>query len=169
MTNSVIVGSILNQPVINVTAGGIDASNRQVINGFYINTTAINTNSYVGGIDLNAANNNPISHITVQNVQVANCPGSTSGLVFKGFSSSTVGTDIISDVIVENSTFTGNNYGMIARHCQVHDLQLLGGAGRLTLSENRRNGILFYGKDNGSDFLISSRTLYLRKLIYITI
>ncbi|MCO6464566.1 MAG: hypothetical protein J5I52_10520, partial [Saprospiraceae bacterium] len=70
MTNSVIVGSILNQPVINVTAGGIDASNRQVINGFYINTTAINTNSYVGGIDLNAANNNPISHITVQNVQV---------------------------------------------------------------------------------------------------
>ncbi len=152
MTNSVIVGSILNQPVINVTAGGIDASNRQVINGFYINTTAINTNSYVGGIDLNAANNNPISHITVQNVQVANCPGSTSGLVFKGFSSSTVGTDIISDVIVENSTFTGNNYGMIARHCQVHDLQLLGGAGRLTLSENRRNGILFYGKDNGSGF-----------------
>ncbi|KXK36997.1 MAG: fibronectin type III domain-containing protein [Bacteroidetes bacterium OLB9] len=152
MTNSVIVGSILNQPVINVTAGGIDASNRQVINGFYINTTAINTNSYVGGIDLNAANNNPISHITVQNVQVANCPGSTSGLVFKGLSYSSVGTDIISDVIIENSTFTGNNYGIKARHCQIQGFQLLGGSGRVTISENRYSGILIYGKDDGSGF-----------------
>ena len=147
-SNSVIVGSILNKPTVEFYAGGIDASNRQVFEGFYVTHTATNTLSWIGNIDVNADKTNALSHITIRNVQAANGLGSTSGIMLKGYSSSYIATAVITDLIIEDCILTNNSTGLLARHCKINGLQVIGNTGRTLISENRRSGILIYGDDN---------------------
>jgi parallel beta-helix repeat protein len=151
-TNTVIQGSTLNIPVVKIRTGGLNVSDRATIKDVYVTTSASNTLSWIGGIEIDASNNNPLGHITLENVTVANCLGKTTGVHFKGVSATGVSTDIISDVKIINSLITNNQYGISARHTQVHGLEILGGSGRTVISENRRAGMLIYGVDNGSGF-----------------
>jgi uncharacterized protein (DUF2345 family) len=151
-TNTVIQGSTLNVPVVKIRTGGLSVSDRATIKDVYVTTNASNTISWIGGIEIDASNNNPLGHITLENVTVANCLGKTTGVHFKGVSATGVSTDIISDVKIINSLITNNQYGISARHTQVHGLEILGGSGRTVISENRRAGMLIYGVDNGSGF-----------------
>lgn len=147
-SNSVIVGSILNKPTVEFYAGGIDASNRQVFEGFYVTHTATNTLSWIGNIDINADKTNALSHITIRNVQAADGLGSTSGIMLKGYASSYIATALITDLIIEDCILTNNSTGLLARHCKINGLQVIGNTGRTLISENRRSGILIYGDDN---------------------
>jgi len=165
-TNTVIQGSTINIPVINIRSGGTSTSQRTILKDMYVTTTGVSTISWVGGIDISAASNNPLGHITLENVTVANCPGTNTGVHFKGTSAAGVTTDIISDVKIINSLITNNNYGISARHTQVHGLEILGGSGRTVISENRLAGMLIYGRDDAGfsnqfkDFVLNKVDFY---------
>ena len=158
--NSVIQGSVMNQNVVRIIAGGTDAMNRLELSNFYITTSAVNSGALTGGVAIDVSGSNPVGFITLDNLTIANCPGSTNGISLRGMNAANIPNESITDLRIINSTISGNQRGIFTRNTQLLGLEI----DNVTISENRRAGILAEGDGVTAsmyqDFVLTNVDLY---------
>jgi hypothetical protein len=145
LTNTVIRGSIINTPTINITKGGTGVATRSTFQDIYVTTTAVNSYGNRAAVEISAAGNNPLGYITFDHITIADCAGFTSGIHFRGTNAAGMATDIVTDVKINNSLITNNGRGISSQWVQIHGFDITGGSGRTIISENKRQAILLDG------------------------